>query len=191
MNEPACTDPVALPTLVEYWLDELDPAAAERIDAHIIACGECSARLAEVVALAAGVRAAFRDGFVRAFVTGAFVDSLVERGVRVREYRVPRNGSVRCSVAPDDQVAVGRLEAPLQGVTRLDAVSVRSTDMAEERSRDIPFDASAGEVVIAAKIARLRVGPAHQVRLRLIAVDAAGERLVGEYTFDHSPHEGA
>lgn len=191
MSRPTCTDPIELPALIEYWLDELDPAATARIDEHIIACGPCSERLAEIVALSNGIRSAFREGFVRAFVTGDFVARLVEQGVRVREYRVARNGSVDCSVAPEDQVAVGRLEAPLQGVFRLDVVSRRSTDMAEERIRDIPFAAVAGEVVIATKIALLRASPAHQHRIGLIAVDNEGEQLLGEYIFNHSPHERA
>ena len=191
MNGPACNDPIALPTLIEYWLDELGAAATERIDEHIIACAACSDQLAQIVALSNGVRAAFRDGFVRAFVTGAFVDRLIERGVRVREYRVARGGGVNCSVAPEDEVVVGRLEVPLEGVTRLDVVAHQLTDIAEERFRDIPFAAAAGEVVLAAKAALLRAAPAHRARLRLIAVDADGERLLGEYTFRHSPHEPA
>src|ERR1035437_9263053 len=123
MNTSNCTAPIGFSELIEYWFDELDEAAGARIDEHLFGCQECGAKLDEIIALAGGVRAAFGQGVVRAFVTNAFVTGLVEQGVHLREYRVPCNGSVNCSVAPEDEVLVARLEAPLGGVTRLDAHS--------------------------------------------------------------------
>jgi hypothetical protein len=188
MTPPNCKAPIEFSALVEYWLGEIDDAATARIDEHLLGCGGCSERLADIVALAGGVRAAFREGSVRAFVTDEFVKRLTERGVRVREYRVPRNGSVNCTIAPEDEVAVGRLEAPLSGVSRLDVISYRSTDAAEEVFRDIPFNAAKGEVVMTTNIARLRAMPSHQRRVRLVAVDASGERVIGDYLFNYTPY---
>jgi hypothetical protein len=71
-------------------------------------------------------------------------------------------------------------------VSRLDVVSRRSIDAAEEVFRDIPFNALKGEVVITTKIARLRAMPSHQHRMRLVAVDASGERVIGDYLFNHT-----
>src|SRR3989442_707950 len=79
-----------------------------------------------------------------------------------------------------------RLQAPLRGITRLDAISYPSMD-APQISRDIPFDAASGEVVLVPKIERIRTMPAHQHRVRLVAVDANGEHVIGDYTFIHSP----
>ena len=186
MTGSTCSAPIEHSALVEYWLGELDEAAEARIDAHLLGCGECSEKLADLVALAGGIRAALRQGTVRAFVTDAFVKRLAENGVRLREYHVPRNGSVNCSVAPEDELLVARLEAPLAGVTRLDAISSLA-DTPAEVFRDIPFDAASGEVVTMPKIARLRAMPSHQHRVRLVAVDANGERLIGDYTFIHTP----
>jgi hypothetical protein len=57
-----------------------------------------------------------------------------------------------------------------------------------ERLRDVPFDAPAGEVVIAERMEVMRALPASTVRMRLLAMAPSGERLVGEYTFHHTPH---
>jgi hypothetical protein len=134
--------------------------------------------------LGAGVRGAFADGRIGAVVTPAFVERLRARQLRVREYRVPCNGSVNCSVTPDDDILLSRLQAPLEGVERIDLL-VAPADL---RIEDVPFDAAAGEVVVAPSIAHIRTLPAHCQVMRLVAVGADGERLLGKYTFNHSPH---
>jgi hypothetical protein len=105
--------------------------------------------------------------------------------VRLREYRVGRNGSVNCSVGPEDQLLVSRLEVPLEDVERVDAV-VMLEDSAH-RLEDIPFDRASGEVVLAPGIEHIRSLPAHRQVVRLLAVGAGGERVLGEYTFNHAP----
>ena len=185
MTSPDCAAPIEDRTLVEYWLGELDEAAEARIDEHALGCDACSQRLAEIVALADGIRATFRRGAMRVFVTDAFVKAAAEHGARVREYRVPRNGSVNCSVAPDDDMLVARLEAPLAGVHRLDAISYRDGAAADVFT-DIPFDPATGEVVITPKIAHIRTLPSHRQRIRLVAVEDGGERIIGDYTFNHA-----
>ena len=52
---------------------------------------------------------------------------------------------------------------------------------------DLPFDPAAGEVLFLPSAAALRKMPAHTMRVRLVAVDEAGERPLGEYTFAHTP----
>lgn len=190
MNPSNCTAPIGFSALTEYWLDELDEAAEARIDEHLFGCQECGAKLDEIIALAGGVRAAFDQGAMQAFVTDAFVKRLAEQNVRVREYRVPRNGSVNCSVAPEDEVLVARLEAPLAGVVRVDAISYLA-QAPPEVFRDILFDPASGEVVITPKIAQIRAMPPHRYRIELVAVDAKGERVIGEYTFNHGSYSPA
>lgn len=180
----ACAD---FGMLVAYWLGELDEGPESALERHYLGCGECSARLAEVEALASGVRRAFADGRVAAVITPAIVDRLRAKGMRVREYRVPRNGSVNCTVAPEDQLVVGRMQAPLQDVSRIDAIVLYE---GEFRLSDIPFEAASGEVVLAPSIVHLRRLPAHREIVRLVSVEAAGERLLGEYTFNHSAAGG-
>lgn len=173
-------------TLVDYWLGDTDAAATEAIDEHLMHCDACGPAFDEVVSLSRGVRDAFAHGAVTSMLTAAFVERLRAAGRRVREYRVPLNGSVFCSVTPEDDVLVSRLSAPLQGVTRLDAVFTLSlTPGHEERRQDVPFDAAAGEVLFMPKLGELRKHPTHDLVVRLLAVDAAGERELGHYTFHH------
>lgn len=171
--------------LVEYWLNDVDEAATEGIDMHLLGCEACGALLDEVIALGQGVRQAFSGGLVQAFVTADFVSRLQGRGMRVREYSVPRNGSVNCSVAAEDDLLVGRMAAPLAGVNRVDvAVQVSLMD-GEIWLYDIPFDAGRGEVLFAPKLAQLRQMPKHDLHVRLLACDEQGAREIGNYTFHH------
>ena len=139
--------------LVDYWLGDSDAAATEAIDAHLLQCDACGATFDEVVALSRGVREAFGRGAVPSMLSAPFVERLKAAGRRVREYRVPHNGSVVCSVAPEDDLLVSRLDVPLQGVTRLDAVFELSLAPGQPmRLNDVPFDAARGEVVFTPKL---------------------------------------
>jgi hypothetical protein len=183
MAVSSCRTGVPFPRLVEYWLGELDSRTESRIDEHLLGCASCSEGLGQIVTLAGGIRTLFRQGLVHAFVTDAFVKQLVKHGVRVREYRVPRDGSVNCTVNPEDELLVARLEAPLAGVPRVDAI--HSGDMPTSVFRDIPFDAESNEVLLLPKTAYVRTMPSHQHRIHLVAIEREGERVIGDYTFNH------
>jgi len=177
--------PIELGTLVEYWLGELDETAQARVDEHLLGCDECGARLDEIVALGTGIRAVFAGGGVLAFMTDDFARGLADRGVRLREYRVALNGSVNCTVGPDDQLLVSRLEVPLEGVSRLDAIA--EGPHGSHAFHDVPFDARTGVVVFTPGTEAIRRMPAHRLRVRLVAVEGGKERAIGDYTFNHTP----
>lgn len=186
----AATHP-SLDELLAWWLGESDAAAGEATDLHLLGCDECGALVDEIVALREGLRAAFEGGQLRAFVDAAFVERLRGRGKRVREYQVPPDGGVNCSVAPDDDVVVGRMRFPAAGYDRIDVI-VRSSLMAgERRIEDVPFDAARGELLSLPRLDRLREAPAHREELELRAVEADGERPLGRYVFNHRPWAGA
>lgn len=189
MNRP-CASPIPLATLAEYWLGELDAAREAELDEHLLGCGHCSGALQALADLGDGVRALVGAGAVRAVVTDAFLQRLAAAGLKVRQYRVPLNGSVECTVAPEDDVMVARLEAPLAGVARLDIDLLGTEGKARERLADVPFDPAAGEVILTPHIASIRALPAGTSRIRLVAVAPDGERLLGEYTFNHTPWSG-
>lgn len=186
MSQRPCAAPIAFPALVDYWLGELAGDREQALEEHLFACGYCAARLEELARLGAGVRAVFGGGGVGAVVSDAFVEKLKRAGLRVREYRVAPGESVSCTISAADDFMVGRLSADLSGVKRLDVL-----DEVEGHGRlamqDVPFDAAAGEVLLCPPAALLRKMPAHVDRIRLIAVDEAGERTLGEYTFVHTP----
>lgn len=185
-----CSAPIGLARLVEYWFGELDELDEAVVDEHLLGCGECSGNLQSLLGLAGGVRALVRQGAVRAVVTDAFLKRLAAQGLRLREYQVPCNGSVHCTVAPDDDLIVARLKAPLEGVERVDAVLLEFDEAGAHRLQDIPFDASADEVVFTPRIGNIRAGGPWTARLQLVAVDRQSERLIGEYTFFHTPWPG-
>ncbi|HZH43287.1 MAG TPA: hypothetical protein VEY50_04320 [Lysobacter sp.] len=172
-------------TLLDYWFGDTDAAATEAVDAHLMHCDACGAEVDALAALTRAVRGAFAAGALGAVVAADFVARLAARGLRVREYRVPRDGSVFCTVAPDDDVLVSRLEAPLHGVRRLDVVE--EAPHGARRREDVPFDPERGEVVLAVRLALVRALPEHALRLRLLAVDEDGSREIGHYTFHHTP----
>ncbi|MBK6004747.1 hypothetical protein JJB11_01475 [Ramlibacter ginsenosidimutans] len=179
---------IAPDLLLQDWLGEADAATRETIDEHLMACDACGVLFDEIVALGEAVRRALRAGLVFAVASGAFVERLRALGLRVRLYDLAHNGTINCTVSPDDQVLAARLQAPLRGVRRLDLVQEVSLAPGERRQvQDVPFDAAHDELVFVVSVARVRPLPAHTKWLTLIATDDQGTREVGRYEFRHTP----
>lgn len=181
-----CANPIGFEALVAYWLGETPEQSEAVIEEHLFACAYCSARLEQLSAFAAGVRAAVEDGRVSLVVSGRFVEAMKRCGLRLREYRVDPGGSVNCTIADQDDAVVSHIRAPLAGVKRLDVVRVVGA-APEQRIADVPFDAAAGEVFMLPPAAWLKTMPAFTMRMRLIDVGETGETPIGEYVFNHSP----
>lgn len=188
MSPPSCDSPVEWETLLAYRLGELDAGSEARIEQRYLGCAVCSGRLEQLAAWTQGVRALAGQSGLDVVVSDPFVRRLAERGIHVREYRVPPNGSVNCTVAPGGDFVVARLEASLDDVERVDLVTVASER--EMRQEDIPFVGASGCVVWSPRIAALRALPAISLHIRLLAVDRDGKRILGEYTFNHTPYAG-
>jgi hypothetical protein len=184
-----CARPIADGALLDWWAGELSSPEERRVEEHLLSCGECSGRAREVRELAEGVGQLVREGGLPIAVLPAVVERLHREGRKIREYRVAPGGGVQCTVGPEDDVVLTRLVADLSDVSRLDLVS-RVDDGPEERLPDLPFDPAGGEVMFAPPADVLRAQPAHVQRLRLLAVGPQGERLLGEYTFNHRPWPG-
>lgn len=189
MSAPPCVSPVAFASLVDYWLGEPPGEREQELEEHLFACGHCTARLEGLARLGEGVRRAFRSGFVRAVVSAPFLDRLKREGVRVREYRLAPGGSVNCTIGAADDFVFSRLSADLSGVKRLDLLQDIDGGRTRHAMQDVPFDAAAGEVIVCPSPVRLRQMPAYVARMRLVAVDDAGSRTLGEYTFNHAPEK--
>jgi hypothetical protein len=189
MNAPS-THP-STDVLLDWWLHDSDPATTEAVDAHLMQCEACGQILDGLVVLGDGVRAAFRAGAVSAVTTDAFVRRLAGQGLRVREYRLAHNGSVNCTVAPEDELLVAHLEAPLQGIERLDARTRLSFEPGVEHAlHDVPFDPRTGEVLYIPSLAGVREMPAHDLEVVLTAMQPGTPREVGRYLFHHRPWPG-
>ena len=183
---PTCTSPVIDEVLLVWWVGEVAAPEQDRIEEHLLSCPECARRGQALAAVAEGVRGLVRAGELPTVLLPAVVERLREEGRRIREYQVHPGGGVQCTVSPEDDVVLARLAADLGGVSRLDLV-IRIDDGPEQRLPDLPFDPDANELLFAPSADTLRALPAHVQRMRLLAVDPQGERVLGEYTFDHSP----
>lgn len=172
-------------TLLAWWLDELDEEEALEVEAHLFECDECGARLRELLRLRAGVRGALLNGDVAGAFSREFIDKLREDGLRIREYHVDAGGSVACTVAPEDDLVVSYLRAPLGDIRQLDVEFEFGGQT--HRAAHLPFNAQTNEVAVIVPTAQLKQMGAFIQRNRLYAVTLDSERLVGEYTFNHSP----
>lgn len=185
-----CARPLEDPVLIEWWTGELHGPERRFVEEHLLGCDSCSARARVLSFLAEGVASLVRTGRIQTVVTAEVVERMRREGRKVREYRVNAGGGVQCTVAPDDDFLVARLQASLEPGDRLDLLS-RIDDGPELRIPDLPCIAGASEVIVAEPVDEIGARPAHVERLRLVAVGAKGERLVGEYTFNHTPWPGA
>ncbi len=187
MNRSICLSLLEPELLVQYWLGELDESREVLFEEHLFGCAYCTAHLQALVGIADGIRALIRNGSVRGVVSHDFLERLATQGLSLREYQVAQGGSVNCTVAPDDDLIVARLRAPLAGVTRLDLVVSDQEGVEQERLQDIQFNAAAGEIVYIPSIEYIRTLPATTISIHLLAMDNERSIQIGEYTFLHTP----
>jgi hypothetical protein len=184
MSRP-CAEPLAFATLVDYWFGDLAGPEEERVEEHLLECDACAGGLRELIATGDGVRRLAHQGAFTMIVSPSFLEAASRQGLRVREYIVPSGGRVACTVTADDDLMVGRLKGDFRGVSRLDLM-VRVEDGPEHRIEDLPVAPSSGEVIVAQAMPAMRMMPSCVMRMRLVAPEPGGERLVGEYTFAHT-----
>ena len=175
--------------LLAYWLGELGDAEAAAIEEHLFACGECCAELEKLVRIGDAIRGELRSGNIGTVVSPAFIRRLQADGLRIREYTLRPGESVNCTVAPDDDLVISYLHAPLGDVRQLDLVFADVDGSSPHRSAHIPFDAAAGVIAVVPPMALLRSMGHARKRMQLLAVGNESERVVGEYRFKHAPYE--
>ncbi len=188
MTHVPCTTPPQ--DLMAYWLGELDSefdrGHERRLEEHLFACAACTERLRAVVALGGAIRAELLRGTFNFVTSASFIRRIKDAGWQVREYDLEAGGSVACTVTPDDHFVVSYLHAPLRGVRRLDVLIDDSTS-GKHRANDVAFDPESGTLAAVTSTAYLRTLSHSQQRVRLVAVDGADERVIADYTFNHSP----
>jgi hypothetical protein len=182
-----CSKPIDAAVLADYWLAALASSEEEAVEEHLLDCDQCGERLREVIALAEGVRALAREGSLRMVVSDAFLQRAAEDGLRVREYAPPPGGGVQCTVTAEDDILIGRLAANLSGAKRVDLCICDERGIEQLRLPDIPVHSGASSVVFQESITFAKAAPTNKMIARLVAMDdTGGERLLGEYTFNHT-----
>ncbi len=182
-----CLNPIDAAVLVDYWLAALAQSDEEAVEEHLLDCDRCGARLREVIALAEAVRNLAREGSLRIVVSDAFVQRAAEEGLRVREYSPPPGGAVECTVTAEDDILIGRLAANLRGAKRVDLCICDGRGVEQLRLPDIPVHPEASSVAFQESITNAKAAPTNKMIVRLVALDeVGGERLLGQYTFNHT-----
>jgi hypothetical protein len=181
-----CPEPLGTRMLVDYWFSDLALPEQDRVEEHLMRCDDCSRDLGELVGIGEGVRRLTRQGAFQVVVSPSFLETAALRGLRLREYAVPPGGRVACTVTAEDDLVVSRLQGDFRGVTRVDLLT-RTEGQPERRVEDVPVDPSAPELIVAQSIPVLRALGSCVTRMRLVAPGPGGDRLLGEYTFAHTP----
>jgi hypothetical protein len=172
---------------VDYWLGALESSEEEAVEMHLLECDHCGARLREVMALAEGVRKLAREGSLRMVVSDSFLKRLAEEGLHLREYALPAGGGVQCTVTAEDDFLIARLTANLTDAKRVDLRLCNELGVEQLRLADIPVQHGASNVAYQESITFAKAMPTNKMIARLVAVDeTGGERLLGEYTFNHT-----
>ncbi len=182
-----CAHPIDAAVLADYWLAAMPEPEADAVEEHLFTCDECGARLREIITLADAIRKLAREGSLLMVVSDAFLKRIAGEGLRVREYAPPRGGSVECTVTAEDDLLIGRLASNLSGAKRVDLCICDPLGVERLRLPDIPFDPAAGSIALQQSITYAKGASSETMIARLVSMDdAAGERLLGEYTFHHT-----
>ena len=182
-----CSSPIDVAVLANYWLAALVKPEEEAVEEHLFTCDECGARLHEIVALAEGIRKLAQEGSLLMVVSDAFLKRAAEEGLRVREYSPPNGGGVQCTVTAEDDLLIGRLASDLSRAKRIDLCICDPRGVERLRLPDIPFDPGAGSIAFQQSITYAKAAPSETMIARLVSMDdAGGERLLGEYAFNHT-----
>lgn len=187
MTPFACKAPLSPAVLSEYWLEELDRQQDEQIEEHLLGCEACSRDLQDLVVLIEAIRRLTRKGILNVVMSAAFLDRLRNDGLNVRQYEVKPGHSVACTITDKDDLVIARLAADLKGARRVDLSRCDVQGIEQMRIHDIPLITDRNEVILGESTRTLRALGEESMRFRLIAVDDAEERVLGEYTFNHTP----
>jgi anti-sigma factor RsiW len=187
-NVPAsCAAPLDVPVLVDYWQGLLPAGAEAGVEEHLFSCDYCGDRLREVIDLSDGLRELARSGTLFVVINETLLQRAEAAGQRVRRYDLAPGQTVACTVSADDDLLIAGLSADLRGATRVDLSFCDPDGVERQRLNDIPVRDGAGGVILNESIAWAKAAPTSSMTARMLAVDAAGgERVIGEYHFEHT-----
>jgi hypothetical protein len=183
----SCPNPIDPGVLADYWLAELPEAEERALEEHLFSCEDCTRQLQSMVQLGQGIRTLAEQGNLPLIVAQDFLDRLTRQGFRTREYSVSAGGRVECTVTPQDDFLIGRMAANLRDVERLDLAMCEPSGKERLRLRDIPFRADSTEVILNYPVGPARRSGPDLLVMKLLAVTGQDERMLGEYTFNHTP----
>jgi len=175
-----CATPLPYETLVALLAHELDDDEAARADEHLFACDPCAARADRL----AGLVSALRD-VVPPVLSRARRERLEQAGKRLVLTPVDPGAEARAAFAPGVDYLVHVLRGDLGGAESVDVELVTPAGVPLRAYEHVPFDADAGEVMIACQRHYEGLVP-DDTRFRVWAHGQGGERRqVGVYFVRH------
>jgi hypothetical protein len=175
-----CASPLPDERLLDYICGELSPEQEGPLEDHLFACAVCAAEAERLAGLAAAVRR-----LIPAILTGSRLRDLASAGLVSASKAMTPGNVAEVVYPPAGQVLVLRLGgADLGRAARLDVELRTARGASIGRMEDVPFDASAGEVLVACQHHFSESYPADIVFV-LEVVSGEERRRVGEYTVLH------
>jgi hypothetical protein len=178
-----CQAPISDGALLDYWTHELaDGDETDRVEEHLFACGDCSARLERLSALGTGLAALVREGRVGGIVSRALLNRMQRDGLHIRMYSLEPGETVPCAVFPGDDLVVTVLRADFSDVEAVTLSVTGPGDSPFSQVDNVPVSGTNREVLWATPAARVREMPS---QLTLASAGAAHAEL-GRYVLEHS-----
>jgi hypothetical protein len=176
--------PVGLETLVAWWTGELPSDEAARVEEHLFACDACAGASERFARLAAGVRE-----HLPPIISAAHRDRLLAAGARIRVTPVDSGVDATAVFAPEFDLLVHALlvrtpAADLSRVERVDVEIVMQGWSEPILCEGVPFDATAGEVLVCCQRHFQHMSPADPL-FRVHVVESGERRSVGDYFVRH------
>jgi hypothetical protein len=174
-----CGSPLSFETLVAHFANDLADDEAARVDEHLFACDAC----AEQADRLAGLVGALHEA-VPPVLSRARRERLERAGKRLVVTPVAAGGEERAVFAPGVDYLVHVLRGDLAAARSVDLDLVTPDGTLLRAYENVPFDAAAGEVMIACQ--RHYEGRVPEdTRFRVWAHEGGERRRVGDYYIEH------
>jgi hypothetical protein len=178
----SCNEPLSVEVLVDYFAGDLAAPDSERIDLHLLSCGDCTTDASALAPLLTALRQ-----HIPYVISAAGLEALERRHLRIARNEVPA-GARKLVPFPDGaELLVIKLAAPLSQVTHLDC-ELRTPDGHPLLSiPEAPFDAQEGSVQLACQRHFLeRFAGVPEFTVTLYRTEAEGARVpIADYTIRH------
>ena len=168
--------------LIQFVLGDLDETEEDGVLEHLLGCDHCAQVVARLTDLGAAVRDLIESGQAHFVSTPSLIRSLEAAGLVTRHYRIQPGQSVACTVDAKDIYIATTVGGEIRGDARLDVIT------GPNRIRDVSFDPDTSSVTFITSADTLRPLPDVQINVQLLEVRDGEERVLGEYTMNHSAY---
>ena len=179
-----CLSPLPDEALLDYWIGAIPAGEAERIEEHIFACDDCSARLEAMASLGAGLAAVVRRGHIAGVVPRALMNRIQRDGVQVRLFSVLPGERVPCAAFPGDDLLVLALRGDFSKAQSVNVALTDADNVLIGESTDVPIRRGEMEILWATPGDLVRQMPS--ARMRVTLSSAPGAEVLAQYELDHT-----